>query len=82
MELLSPTTEMRFTSHGMRCKQNNISLEVAFRRDKQNGCLESGGSGCKVQLISDFTILSRSEAFFERRYEFELYYLLCFIASY
>jgi len=72
---------MRFTSHGMHCKQNSIILEVAFRRYKQDGCGKSGGSGCNVKLLS-VTILSRSEAFLESRYEIELYYLLCFIASY
>jgi hypothetical protein len=68
---------MRFTSHGIRCKQNNIIVEVV----KQNGFEKSGGSGFNIKLISA-TILSRSEAFLESRYEIELYYLLCFVASY
>jgi len=71
---------MMFTSHGMRCKQNSIILEVAIRRDKQDGWEESGGSGCNIKVLS-VTILSSSEAFLESRYEIELYYLLCFIAS-
>jgi len=65
----------------MRCKQNNIILEVASRRDKQDGCEESGGSGCNIKLLS-VTILCRSAAFLESRYEIALYFLLSFIASY
>jgi hypothetical protein len=65
----------------MRCKQNSIILEVAISRDKQDGWEESGGSGCSIEVLS-VTILSVGEAFLESRYEIELYYLLCFIASY
>lgn len=63
---------MRFTSRGMRCKQNNIMLVGVRRSDKQDGCVESGGSGSNIKLIKSVTILSRSEVCSERRYEVEL----------
>jgi hypothetical protein len=42
---------MRFASHGMRSQQNNLILVGAVRSDKQDGCVELGGSGSNIKLI-------------------------------
>jgi hypothetical protein len=63
---------MRFTSHGMRSKQNNIILEVAIRGGRQDGGVASGGSGSSIELIKRVAVLYRSEACPKSRYAIEL----------